>query len=109
MNRLSKISIVLSLILILSSCSSSIDDDTIEVLQTESTTTSTTTTEVVTTTEAKSVIGTSNIESKVLDLTPYIESKTKRDIYDNPSLYMEDVDFYNTTSYFLKELLINMM
>ena len=102
MNRLSKISIVLSLILILSSCSSSIDDDTIEVLQTESTTTSTTTTEVVTTTEAKSVIGISDTESKVLDLTPYIESKTKRDIYDNPSLYMEDVDFYNTTSYFFE-------
>ena len=94
--------ILLLLSLTLNGCDSSIDDDTIEVSQTESTTTSATTIEVVTTTEAKSVIGISDTESKVLDLTPYIESKTKRDIYDNPSLYMEDVDFYNTTSYFFE-------
>ncbi len=103
MNRLSKISIVLSLILILSSCSSSIDDDITEVLQTENTTTSATTTEVVTTTETKSVIGTSNMESRVLDLTPYIESKTKEDIYNNISSYIESVYLYSATSHFLSE------
>ena len=95
--------ILLLLSLTLNGCDSSIDDDTIEVSQTESTTTSATTIEVVTTTEAKSVIGISDTESKVLDLTPYIESKTKRDIYDNPSLYMESVYLYGATSNFLSE------
>ena len=84
MNRLSKISIALSMILILSGC------DKINI--------------------ASSTIGTSEIVSNtsknnVLDVTSYIESKSVSDIDSNPSLYMESVWLYEATSYFYGESL----
>ena len=84
MNRLSKISIALSMILILSGC------DKINI--------------------ASSTIGTSEIVSNtsknnVLDVTSYIDSKSVSDIDSNPSLYMESVWLYEATSYFYGESL----
>ena len=84
MNRLSKISIALSMILILGGC------DKINI--------------------ASSTIGTSEIVSNtsknnVLDVTSYIESKSVSDIDSNPSLYMESVWLYEATSYFYGESL----
>ncbi len=84
MNRLFKISIALSMILLLSGC------DKINV--------------------ASSTIGNSEIVSNtsknnVLDVTSYIESKSVSDIDSNPSLYMESVWLYEATSYFYGESL----
>ena len=105
MNRLSKISIVLSVILLLGGCGRvGSTGSTIGTSQLQNTTEEITTgTEIITIMKPEVVIGISDIESKVLDLTPYIESKTKEDIYNNISSYIESVYLYSATSHFFSE------
>lgn len=105
MNRLSKITIALSIILVLGGCGKiGSTGSTIGTSQLQNTTeTITTGAEITTIMKPEVVIGISDIESKVLDLTPYIESKTKEDIYNNISSYIESVYLYSATSHFLSE------
>lgn len=94
MKKISKFSVLLSMLLLLNGCS----HNESEVLP-EETIENSNTIEITETTQVTETIGISNRD--IVDITPYINTLSNDEINDNLSIYLYDIDFYTNACDFI--------